>query len=766
MVPNNTSGSDLNARITMQIYRIISAALLLLLLLIQSSYAAESKETKAVLVLYSEDKAHPAHELTDKGIREAFRSNKLFHAQLYTEYLDLSRFSGPAHERALADYLHRKYSNSKIDAIIAVYPATIELLLGEARAAFPGVPIVACEVSRSYAESLNSSPSRSFVTGVVMGGNMAGMLEAALRMRPDTRRVALIAGTEPNDRYSEQVFRNGLKPYAGKLELIDLTKLPMEDILTRVRSLPPDTIVLYSGILRDGKGTNFVPREALSMVSQASNTPVFSLYDTFLGYGIVGGRLVSFEQQGKEAAALALRILGGESPASIPFTGDQAYVNLYDWRELRRWNLPESAVASGSEIRYRQPSLWEEHTREITGVVVLIMLETGLIFALVTNLRRRRKAERSLMESEERVRLAVSSAGAGLWSLDTGTGRIWGTDKTRELLGIGLDEELNFGKFLALVHPEDREGVGRAMQQTLQPEQETSIEYRIGRPDGNVRWISSRGRLQQLPAGESIRLMGVFIDITQRKQAALEAQKHREDLARVSRLASLGELSAALAHQISQPLTAILTNAQAAARYLSKKQPNLDEVRETVADIIQDDKRASEIIRRLRALFGTGKVELISVDLNEVVREAAGFARDSERLNSVSLVLSLQEGLPPVDVDVLHLEQVILNLVFNGIEAMEGLRSEHREIRISTERCDGDGVRVSVQDRGPGINETTKDQMFQAFQTTKPEGMGMGLSLCRSIIEAHGGRLWAENCPDGSGATFSFTVPTQRGTKR
>ena len=293
-------------------------------------------------------------------------------------------------------------------------------------------------------------------------------------MRPDTKRLALIAGTAPNDAYDEQVFRNGLKPYAGKLELIDLTKLPMEDILTRVGSLPPDTIVLYSSILRDGAGRSFVPREALSLISQAANAPVFSIYDTYMGYGIVGGRLVSFEQQGKEAAALTLRILGGESPASIPFTGEQAYASLYDWRELKRWNIPETAVPPGSEIRYRQPSFWEEHKREITGVAVLIMVETALIFGLVTNLLRRRKAERSLIESEERVRLAVSSAGAGLWSLDTGTGRIWATEKTRELLGIALDEDLNFEKFLTLVHPEDRERVGRAVQQTLQSEQENS----------------------------------------------------------------------------------------------------------------------------------------------------------------------------------------------------------------------------------------------------------------------------------------------------
>ena len=277
---------------------------------------------------------------------------------------------------ALADYLRRKYTGSKIDAIIAVYPAAVDLLLGEASMAFPGVPIVACDMTRPYAESLENSPSRSFVTGVVMGDNIAGVLEAALRIRPDIKRVALIAGTGPNDAHSEQVFRNGLKPYAGRLELIDLTKLPMEDILTRVESLPPDTIVFYSSIFTDGAGKSFVPREALSLISQAANAPVFGLYDTYLGYGIVGGRLVSFEQQGKEAAALALRILGGESPASIPFTGEQAYVSLYDWRELKRWNISETAVPPGSEIRYRQPSLWEEHKREITGVAVLIMVET------------------------------------------------------------------------------------------------------------------------------------------------------------------------------------------------------------------------------------------------------------------------------------------------------------------------------------------------------------------------------------------------------
>jgi PAS domain S-box-containing protein len=749
-----------------QIQRISCTALLLVHFLAQLMSAAESGEMKRVLVLYSEDKAHPAHELTDRGIRSAFRSNKLFTVDLYTEYLDLTRFGSPAHARALAEYLRSKYSKSKIDAIIAVYPAAVDMLLGQTSGTFPGIPIVACEVSRLYAQNLDSSPSRNFTTGSVMGENVIGMLDAAFRIFPYMKRVALLSGTGPNDAYTEEVFREGLRTYSGKLGLIDLTRLPMEDILKRVGSLPSDTIVLYASIFRDGAGKSFVPREAVSMISQAANAPVFGLYDTFLGHGIVGGRLASFEKQGEEAAALALRIFGGESPASIPFGGDQAYVNLYDWRELKRWNIPATAVPPGSEILYRQLSFWEKYKWAITSAGALIVLETILIFGLVSNLLRRRKAERSLIASEDRVSLALDSAGAGLWSLDTGTGRFWATPKVRELLGFALDEEVNLENFLTLVLPEDRERVGRAVQQALQSEQDARVEYRIVLPDGNVRWIVSLGRTQQQPAKESIRLMGVSIDITQRKQAELEAQKHRENLANVSRLASLGELSAALAHQINQPLTAILSNAQAAARYLSREQPNLDEVRETVADIIEDDKRASDIIRRLRTLFGSGSVDFNSVDLNEVVREVARFAKDSEKLNRVSIVVDLEEDLPPIEGDVLHLEQVILNLVFNGIEAMEGSGIEHREIKISTEECEDDSIKVSVQDRGPGINETLKDQMFQAFQSTKPEHMGMGLSICRSIIEAHGGRIWAENCPDGSGATFSFTVPTRKGTDR
>ena len=384
-----------------------------------------------------------------------------------------TRFRGPANTQAFADYLRRKYAGIKIDTIITVYPAAADFLLREAFDVLPGTPIVANQVSRVYAAKLKDSFPHRAITGTVMGDNASGVLDAAIRMRPGTRRVAIVAGTAPNNVYSEQVFRKGLEPYQEKIESIDLTKLSMEETLTRVGSLPPDTIVLYAAISSDGEGRSFVAREALADISRAANAPVFGLYDSFMGYGIVGGRLVSWEQQGREAAGMALRIMGGEPAASIPFGGEQAYVDLYDWRELKRWNIPESAVPPAAKSAFGCLP-WEEHREAIIGAIALMAIETLLILGLVINLRRRRLAERSLSESEARLSLAAASANAGLWSMSTITGQVWATDEIRELFGFPPHEELHFESFLRRIHPEDRERVQRTVQQACNQERNLS----------------------------------------------------------------------------------------------------------------------------------------------------------------------------------------------------------------------------------------------------------------------------------------------------
>jgi PAS domain S-box-containing protein len=737
---NNSSENDLNVCIAMQIYKVISASLLLLLLLVQSLYAAESGETKAVLVLYSENMAHPAHELTDKGIRTAFRSNKLFDVELYTEYLDLARFSGPAYLHTMADYLRRKYADSTINAIIAVYPGAVDFLTSEESNVFRGVPIVACAATRGYADKLEGSPIRGSLTAVVMGDNISGLLDTALELRPGTKRVALVAGTSPNDNYGEQIFRRGLRNYAQKFELIDLTKLPMEDLLIRIGTLPPDTIVLYSTVFRDGAGKNFAAREVLSIISKGSNAPVFSLFDTYLGYGIVGGKLVSFEQQGNEAASLGIRILGGESPASIPFTGGQTYVSLYDWRELKRWNIPESAVPPGSEIRYRDPSFWDDYRREIVGVAVLIMVQTGLILGLVTNLRKRRNAEQSLIESEERVRLAVSSAGAGLWSLDTGTGLIWATDETKAMMGIPLKEEFDYEKYLSVVHPEDRELVEQAVQQAIDSEQKTPIEYRVVFPDRSIRWIVCQGRKQPTVQGKQSRLMGVCVDITRRKEVAEKLRKGEEALgALAGRLISAQEEERSrFARELHDDFTQRLAVLAIEAGSLElQSRPGFIEGREKLATIKADLIKISQDIHDLSRQLHPSILEDLGL-VKAVQSECARLSRKEE----LDVHFTCEDVPQSIPVDIALALYRIIQAGLRNIEIHSKVRTAH----ILLKGSDGT-LQLSIRDTGIG---------FETSQVRdKP---GLGIASMKERTKLVGGDFSIDSVP-GEGTVINVRIP-------
>ena len=291
-------------------------------------------------------------------------------------------------------------------------------------------------------------------------------------------------------------------------------------------------------------------------------------------------------------------------------------------------------------------------------------------------------------------------------------------------------------------------------EEGLKPEE---IQFRIQRKDGELRWIEHACQPVTDAHGALLGLRASNRDITERKQAELDAQRRRAELTHVSRIATLGELSASLAHELNQPLTAILSNAQAARRFLTGDQADPDEVNEILDDIINDDKRAADMIKRLHALMRRKELAFTSLDLNKVVRGVAELVNREASTKNVSLFLDLADGLPHVRGDAIHMEQVILNLILNGTEAMAGLDHQSRELRILTTKHDENAVRVSVRDMGSGIDEAYIASIFEAFYTTKPEGMGMGLSICKSIIEAHGGRLWAENNSD-QGATVSFTM--------
>ena len=740
--------------------RIIPIFVALLLLLCSAGLASSPKELKQVLVLYSLDKGHPAHELTDQGIREAFRSNMLFEVELYPEYLDVARLNGPGHTGAMADYLGRKYSREKIDAVITVYPQAVEFFLTNKHELFRGVPLIASQINRTFGDMLEHSPSRRFITGQIIGNNVAGVLDTVLRLRPDTKHAALVSGITPNEKHSAEIFREGIRQYSDRLALIDLTKLPMGEILERVGSLPPGTVVLYAGVLRDGAGQYIVPREALSLIAQAANAPVFSLYNSFMGFGIVGGPLVSFEHAGKTAADLTLRVLAGELPGAIPFVEDSEFITTFDWRELKRWGIPETSLPQGSTLMYKEFSLWESYRWYIIGILAFCLVESFLVVVLVLSLRKRRKALNDLAASETRYRtVADYTYDWEYWSAPDGK-LLYVSPSCERITGYAPRYFIeNPARIREVILPEDRPIWDTHDRDAHMNHASGEAHFRIRTCDGKVRWVDHACQPVNDQQGQFLGRRASNRDVTERRMAELEAQRWRDELAHVTRVAAMGELTSSLAHELNQPLAAILNYANAAQRFLSAGEPELSRAREALSGIARDNKRATEVIRKIRELLKKEEPQYIPLDINSVIQETLALIRGDSILKESSLVSELASGLPTVTGDRVQLQQVLLNLILNAVAAMRTLEAVSRRLVVKTEKHEDKGVKVSVRDSGTGIDEAHKERIFEPFYTTKPTGMGMGLAISQRIINALGGSILAENNPD-RGATFSFVLPT------
>jgi len=365
----------------------------------------------------------------------------------------------------------------------------------------------------------------------------------------------------------------------------------------------------------------------------------------------------------------------------------------------------------------------------------------------------RKLAEQALKE-EKRFSHGIIDSLPGLFFMLDRRGRYIRWNKNNETLTGCSADELRYRAAVDFVSPEDRDRIRQAIETGFR-DGYVDVEYDNLTKDGKR--IAYAGYGVRTTLGGRDYLIGVELDISERKQAEEESRLLREELAHVNRLATMGELSAALAHELNQPLTAILSNAQAAQRFLGHESPDLDELRAALADIVEADRRASGVIQRLRALLTKGKPECSQQDINEIVREVVELVRSDAVGRKIILSLKLEDNLPMVKVDRIQLQQVLLNLIINGFDAMLEVDGR-RELQLQTSRDSAEVVNISVIDSGAGLEQEKMRHMFDAFFTTKPTGMGMGLSICRSIIDAHGGRLWASTNSE-RGMTLHIQLP-------
>ena len=373
------------------------------------------------------------------------------------------------------------------------------------------------------------------------------------------------------------------------------------------------------------------------------------------------------------------------------------------------------------------------------------------------------KKDEALREFEERVVLAAEATHHGVWEFDTATNELWMSDKARALFRFDPEARLDMAVVQRRVHPDDRALRESAITQAIETQGDYALEYRILLPDGNLRWISGRGRCVTGKDGKGKRLIGVSVDITPQKVAEADALRHREELGHMSRVAAMGELTASIAHELNQPLAGITSNASAGQRFIDRGDIDLNELRDLLGDITDDARRAGDVIRDIQTMVRKGRSARQAVNLNDLVIKVARMVNPNAMLQSCQLETLLEPNLPAIEADPIQLQQVLLNLVINAFDAMHETPVTNRKVVIATER-NGDGaICASVRDYGVGIPAEALERVFEQFFTTKPKGLGIGLAIVRSIIQSHGGTIVAENA-NGGGARFYFTLPASAKT--
>lgn len=378
----------------------------------------------------------------------------------------------------------------------------------------------------------------------------------------------------------------------------------------------------------------------------------------------------------------------------------------------------------------------------------------------------RKHAEKKLQESEAYLAEAQKLSHTGTWARVAGTGevRYW-SEECYRLMGFEPHSgPAQFETFLERVHPDDRAKVRDIAERALREKTDYELDYRIVHPDGNIRNIRTIGHPVLSPSGDIVEFVGTVMDVTDRRQAERERERLRQalgDLAHINRVTMMGELTASLAHEVNQPIAAAVTDAKTCVRWLTRDHPDLEEAREAASRTVKDATRAGEIINRIRLIFKKGTSQWEPVDVNETIREMVMLLSNEAARYSVSIRTELAEKLPEVMGDRVQLQQVMMNLMINGIDAMKEVDAA-RTLTIKSQRAEDGQLVVSVSDSGVGLPVLEAGQIFDPFFTTKLDGTGMGLRISRSIVESHGGRLWADK-PSPRGASFYFSLPAVMG---
>ena len=730
-------------------------SLVLLSLLAGESRAAEPQR---VLMLHGYNYSFPATSRIADSARKRLQELSPRPIDIDADFLDLARNTDANYELRITTFLRTKYEKRPPDVVITLGSAALPFIVRHRDEIASNVPVVFTSVSQQNYDALQIPPR---ITGIISEFDLDKTLALAERLQPETRRLFVIAGSGEVDRRWQANARKLIGDRARKFEVTYLFERPYAKLMEEVAAIPPDSIVIYLTIFADSEGNAFVPAQVAGPLSARSPAPVYAPYDTYTGSGVVGGFVETFESVGSRAADMALQILAGTDPATIVPQSNAGRTYRVDHRAMARWKLNESNLPPGTAVLFKKPTIWTEYRGTVIVTFAIVSLQSLILAALLLQRQRRLRVEKLLKESEERMTFAATAANIGLWQFDRPRNELWATDHCRALFGIARGTPLTREVLLAAVHPDDLEIATQALEASWEADQSAFRDVRIVVPGEEVRWIRMRSRSRPEGDGRSDHRGGIFVDITEQKSAEAEIALQRLEVEHLMRVSVLGELSGSIAHEINQPLTAILSNAQAALYLLAQESPDLVEIREALQEIVHEDNRAGEVIHRLRGLLKKGERKAEDVNINDLVKSTISLLNSELIGRDINIELNLENKPLLARGDSVQLQQVLLNLAMNAMDAMVSTPMEQRSILISTRAGETGTVDVFVEDRGHGIDRTMNGRLFEPFYTTKAHGLGLGLTLCSTIMEAHRGRLTLVNS-EGGGAVAGFSLPVQK----
>jgi PAS domain S-box-containing protein len=508
--------------------------LVLLVCLFHGAPAAADATTGArlVVVLYPQNNdGSPGNALVNQNIRATFARGSAERIEIYDEYLDVAHPRNTEDQQFQVEYLRRKYARRKVDVVVAGLAPALDFALSHRDEIFPGVPIVFCTVDQS---ELKARTLPADVVGVPVRMDLPATLDLALKFHPDTQRVFVIAGKAKMDLFWAAEARRLFHPYEKNLEFHYLIGMTTEDLLTKAAHLPEQSIVYYLHVFQDGSGKALVPAFVLEQLANVATAPIYSHVDSYVGRGVVGGRVISFEKEGKNSAELALRILAGEKPETIGVQQASENTYLFDARQLQRWGISEEYLPAGSVVRHREPGFWALYKWQIISVIAVCVIQFLLLVGLLIQRASRARAKTALRESESRFRLMADTASVMVWMSGPDKRCTYVNKSWLDFTGQSLEHEVGDG-WSEGVHADDLRDCLDTYVRAFDARQTFRMQYRLKRFDGTYRWILVSGVPRFNSGGALEGYIGSCIDVTEEKQTRDELLENQRELQALTR---------------------------------------------------------------------------------------------------------------------------------------------------------------------------------------------------------------------------------------